>query len=297
MISEAYKYKTTELTNIELYKSKLCETRIIRHQAMATTQSPAVIMTQPLPLEVALGAGLVLPGKNWQPIACPDPVKKESPSLARLLGDVKSVLVNQKVEKVEAATRFFSFNCCKVETENSYQLKDASSGGTLLEAVEDSAWCLRNPCLCCDCVCWCCHSECGSRRAFTLTLAEQEGAAMQLEMSRPCRSDCLPCCLQSITVSDSDHQQIGLVRQVLGYSPPFEICGKFEVCDAEGEVVYVIRTPCLLTTCWCNHAEFVITNTEGREVAEITKSSSNVAKEFFTDGDRSEHAEKQCRRT
>ena len=228
---------------MELYKSKSCKTRSITPQAMATTESPAVIKTQPLPLEVALGSGLVLPGKNWQPIPCPDPVQKESPSLARLLGDVKSVLVNQRVEKVEAATRFFSFNCCKVETENSYQLKDASSGATLLEAVEDSAWCLRNPCLCCDCVCWCCHSECGSRRAFTLTLAEQEGAAMQLEMTRPCRSDCLPCCLQSITVTDSDHQQLGLVRQVLGYSPPFEICGKFEVCDAEGEVVYVIRTP------------------------------------------------------
>ena len=171
---------------------------------MATTQSPAVIKTQPLPLEVALGAGLVLPGKNWQPIACPDPVKKESPSLARLLGDVKSVLVNQKVEKVEAATRFFSFNCCKVETENSYQLKDASSGGTLLEAVEDSAWCLRNPCLCCDCVCWC-FTSCGSRRSFSLSLAEPQGSPL-LEMSRPCRTSCLPCCLHTITVSTAERK-------------------------------------------------------------------------------------------
>ena len=39
---------------------------------------------------------------------------------------------------------------------------------TLLMGDDESIWCLRNPCLCCDCICWCCHSDCASRRAFTM---------------------------------------------------------------------------------------------------------------------------------
>ena len=76
-----------------------------------------------------------------------------SSTVARLLGGVEKVVVLQQVEKLEAATLCLSSGCCKVETENRYFLKNAYGSEVLLEAREDSAWCCRNPCLCCDCVC------------------------------------------------------------------------------------------------------------------------------------------------
>ena len=63
------------------------------------------------------------------------------------------MVVLQQVKKLEAATLCLSSGCCKVETENRYFLKNAYGSEVLLEAKEDSAWCCRNPCLCCDCVC------------------------------------------------------------------------------------------------------------------------------------------------
>ena len=94
---------------------------------------------------------------------------------------------------------------------------------------------------------------------------------------------------------------------MLGYAPPFNMCGKFEVRDAEGDAQFVIQVPCVLTTCWCNQvsslsyveppqrseiglsppqADFVIRNMKGENVGTISKTSSNMGKEFFTDGDR-----------
>ena len=100
-----------------------------------------------------------------------------------------------------------------METENSYVVKDAKTGRQLLLAKEDSLWCARNPCICCDCNCWCLDCNFSSRRPFTLTMMEDEGSPMVLEMSRPLASDCLPCCLQSITVRDQTHP-LGSVNQV-----------------------------------------------------------------------------------
>merc|ERR1711936_1006104 len=114
--------------------------------------------------------------------------------LEGFLGGVDRVVVSQQVEKIETATAWFSLGCCKVETENRYVVRvaDRDGGDTLLVAGEDSSWCMRNPCLFCDCICWCCHSNCSSRRPFTLTLtAESLDGPMVLEMERPCASDCL----------------------------------------------------------------------------------------------------------
>ena len=84
-----------------------------------------------------------------------------SSTVAELLGGVEKVVVLQQVKKLEAATLCLSSGCCKVpryvgtkvEAENRYLLKNAYGSEVLLEAREDSAWCCRNPCLCCDCVC------------------------------------------------------------------------------------------------------------------------------------------------
>ena len=153
-----------------------------------------------------------------------------------------------------------------METENSYVVKEASTGRQLLLAKEDSLWCARNPCICCDCNCWCCDCNCSSRRPFTLTLMEDEGSPLVLEMSRPLASDCLPCCLQSTLVRDQAHH-LGSVNQVaayildpgrkmcswqvLGYTPPFN---SFEARDADGDVQFVIQVPCFLNTSCCTQA-------------------------------------------
>ena len=47
--------------------------------------------------------------------------------------------------------------------------------------------------------------------------------------------------------------------QVVGYAPPFNMCGKFEVRDAEGDAKFVIQVPCL-TTCCGTQVKIVTTN-------------------------------------
>ena len=70
--------------------------------------------------------------------------------LEKFLGKVDKVVVSQNVEKIETATSWMSLGCCKVETENRYELVDVDSRKTLFVADEESLWCLRNPCCCCD---------------------------------------------------------------------------------------------------------------------------------------------------
>ena len=197
-------------------------------------------------------------------------------SLEKLLGEVNKVVVSQNVEKAETITTWLSLGCCKDETEIWYELIDPDTKTTLFAAEEDSLWCLRNPCLCCDCICWCCHSTCASRRSFTMTLtAGSSQNPLVLEMERPCRSDCLPCCLQKISVQQTSDCVL-----------PFTMCGLFQISDSSQEVIYTIRTPCVLTTYCCTEVAFAILDKEGNEVGKIVKQSENVAKEAFTDADR-----------
>ena len=206
--------------------------------------------------------------------------------LEKFLGGVDRVVVSQEVEKIETATAWFSLGCCKVETENRYTLADMDSGKTLFVGDEESLWCLRNPCCCCDCICWCCHSDCASRRSFTLNLtAETLEGPLVLEMNRPCRSDCMPCCLQTITVRDKTGF-LGSVQQRVQFVPPITMCGLFEVMNSSEEVIYTITTPCVLTTCFCTEVAFTIIDKDGKEVGDIAKQSANVAKEVLTDADR-----------
>jgi len=206
--------------------------------------------------------------------------------LEKFLGDVDRVVVNQIVEKIETATSWLTLGCCKVETENRYELVDFDTRKTLFMADEKSLWCLRNPCICCDCICWCCHSDCTSRRNFTMNLnAGSLEGPLVLELNRPCRSDCLPCCLQKLTVRNSSGF-LGSVQQRVHAVPPCTMCGLFEVTNSNKEVIYTIHTPCVLTTCCCTEVNFIIIDKEGEEVGEITKQSANIAKEAFTDADR-----------
>jgi len=226
------------------------------------------------------------PSNSSSPVAVSGARNSNKDSLEKILGEVTNVVVSQNVEKIETATAWLTLGCCKVETENRYELLDLDTRKTLFVADEESIWCLRNPCICCDCICWCCHSDCATRRAFSmnLTAGSLEGPLI-LEMDRPCRSDCMPCCLQKISVSDKT-SILGTVKQKVHCVPPCTMCGKFEVTNSNGEVIYTINTPCVLTTCCCTEVAFNIKDKEGNEVGEIAKQSANVAKETFTDSDR-----------
>ena len=164
----------------------------------------------------------ILPDKRF--------LRKESPAsdaVVKLLDGVDGVVINQKVEVAETGMGMLAewlcscckvgclalecdlklktlLTCSKVETENNFVVKDSSNGRQFLLAKENSTWCARNPCLCCGC---------SSRRPFTLTLMEEEGSPMVLEMFRPLALDCLPCCLQSIVVRDQTNT-LGSVSQV-----------------------------------------------------------------------------------
>ena len=220
------------------------------------------------------------------PVAAVDETGHSKATLEKLLDEVTKVVVSQNVEKFETVTTWFSLGCCKVETENRYELIDPDTKNTLFVADENSLWCLRNPCLCCDCICWCCHSTCASRRSFTMNLTARslEGPLI-LEMYRPCRPDCVPCCLQMISVSDMGGF-LGSVQQTTSCVLPCTMCGLFEIIDSNQNVIYTIKTPCVLTTCCCTEVAFDILDKEGNEVGKIAKQSANVAKEAFTDADR-----------
>ena len=164
----------------------------------------------------------ILPDKRF--------LRKESPAsdaVVMLLDGVDWVVINQKVEVAETGMGMLAewlcscckvgclalecdlklktlLTCSKVETENNFVVKDSSNVRQFLLAKENSKWCTRNPCLC---------FNCSSRRPFTLTLMEEEGSPMVLEMFRPLALDCLPCCLQSIVVRDQTNT-LGSVNQV-----------------------------------------------------------------------------------
>jgi len=210
--------------------------------------------------------------------------------LEKYFEGVDRMMVTQELEEIETATACLSLGCCKVETENKYLVKvvEGEKVITILMAEEYSNWFMRNPCLCCDCVCWCFHSNCSSRRSFIMQLTTPDpDLTLVLEMSRPCASDCLPCCLQSISVRDKTGD-LGTVQQTTNCVLPCTMCGLFEVSNKNKEVIYLISTPCVLTSCCNGGVVFTITDTEEREVGEIIKiaNAKDLAREGFTDADR-----------
>ena len=106
-------------------------------------------------------------------------------------------------------------------------------------------------------------------------------------VERPCRSDCVPCCLQVVQVRGVNGSLIGSVHQKVDIKClVLPTCGLFDIVDDDKNVVYQIRTPCIVTTYCCTEATFIITDAAGREVGDITKVHGNVVKEALTDDDK-----------
>ena len=205
--------------------------------------------------------------------------------------ELRGMMIGQNTEKIETFSEYICCGCCKIETENRYFLRSLDTNETLLVAKEDSWWCLRNPCLCCDCICWCCHSDCSKQRSFDMpvfpfSLRDEDNDNPKdpiMIIKRNCRSSCFPLCLQSVQVYDSVGLLIGSVHQRFRCWP---LCGKFDVMNEKEEVVYTVYTPCILTTLCCTEAVFAVYNTEEEEVGSITKQFGNVVKEALTDSDK-----------
>ena len=88
-----------------------------------------------------------------------------------------------------------------------------------------------------------------------------------------------------ISVSNKDGL-LGSVQQTISSVLSCTMCGLFQIIDSNQEVIYSIKTPCVLTTCCCTEVAFDILDKEGNEVGKIAKQSANLAKEAFTDADR-----------
>ena len=218
------------------------------------------------------------------------PAQEEAGTLEDILGDGEEFVINQGFEAVETGSFWLSFGCCKVETQNTYYVSRYNSDEILMVGQESSNWLCRNPCLCCDCICWCCHSRCGKRRYFRMPVTvypDQEGGRALFILERPYRTDCCPGLLQSITVRSATEAVIGTVQQTVHCRwNCVPACEKFAVMDAAGNTIFEIRAPCILTTFCCTQATFSILNMDGDAVGEIAKIPAPVTKEAFTDSDR-----------
>ena len=121
--------------------------------------------------------------------AVPTPDGYTTYPLDFFLDRVKGVVVTQKLEKMERATEWMSFGCCKVETENRYQVEDMGSGEKIFICDEESDWCMRNPFFFCDCICFSCNCNWSTNRPFTLNLAtsskDEEALLLQLAALLP----------------------------------------------------------------------------------------------------------------
>ena len=208
--------------------------------------------------------------------------------LGFFLDRVKGVVVTQKLEKMERATEWMSFGCCKVETENRYQVEDMDSGEKMFICDEESAWWMRNPFFCCDCICFGCNCNWSTNRPFTLNLAtSSKDCSMVLQMKRPCYSNWLPCFLQTISVHDKSGY-IGCVKQRASWRlRSCTLCGLFEVKDKKDKVIYSINTSCVLSPCCNTQTEFDILDKSGKKVGGIGKQPGGVqGREAVRDLDR-----------
>uniref|UniRef100_K7FXN1 Phospholipid scramblase n=1 Tax=Pelodiscus sinensis TaxID=13735 RepID=K7FXN1_PELSI len=186
------------------------------------------------------------------------PVSTGIPLGLEYLAQIDQVLIQQKVEMVEA---FIGF-----EGANKYELRDGL-GRRLFEAEEQSDCCTRNCC--------------GSLRRLRLSVAEPGGRPV-LRLLRPlkCASCWCPCCLQELEVQCPPGTTIGHVVQTWHPFTP-----KFSVQDANKQTVLRVLGPCCVFRCGGDVNFEVKTSDESRGVGRISKQWGGLLKEVFTDTD------------
>ncbi|XP_066582284.1 phospholipid scramblase 2-like isoform X2 [Prorops nasuta] len=176
------------------------------------------------------------------------------PGLQYLMS-LDSLIVNQKLEFLEAITGW--------ETKNKYNV--ANANGETVFFVKEQSSCLS-------------RTFCGSQRECEFHVMD---ASMRqvLTITRPfrCTRCCYPCCLQEMEVYSQGNLLGSVIQEWTLWRPLFSIKNAF------GDTVLKIEGP--LFRC-CVDVSYQILSTDGRrQVGQIRKKWSGIAREFLTDTD------------
>lgn len=206
-----------------------------------------IIQTQPMPMPMPMPQNVT-----------PTTTKLHCPPGLEYLADVDQLLVQQKVELIEAITGF--------ETNNKFNVKNCM-GQKVYWAAETNDCCTRNCC--------------GPLRRFKMKIYDAyQNEVIHLNRPAACDSCIFPCCLQSITVSAPPGQYIGCVEQKWSMCYPH-----FVIKNGHNDTVLRIEGPfCTYSICG-NDVEFKILTVNGDEIGKISKQWSGLARELFTDAD------------
>ncbi|XP_037939231.1 phospholipid scramblase 1-like [Teleopsis dalmanni] len=213
-----------------------------KRQNVPITAQPGLVQTPP---------GAVL---EW---VTASPNIPNCPPGLEYLTTVDQLLINQKVELLEAFTGF--------ETNNKYVVKNAI-GQKAYYVLEDTDCCTRNCC--------------GPARPFDMRIFDNfQKEVIHLYRPLACSACCFPCCLQSIEISAPPGQVIGRVEQEWTLCLP-----SFRIKDVNDETVLRIEGPCCVSSC-CNDVNFNVVSLDGDIIGKISKKWSGFTREFFTDAD------------
>lgn len=234
--------QTTSLRSSQSIKSGHLGSALIRTQPTVAVQTPpTIIQKQP---------SATAPETTPSIINCP-------PGL-EYLATVDQLLVQQKVELIEAITGF--------ETNNKFNVKN-TLGQKVYWAAENNDCCTRNCC--------------GPLRRFRMQVFDAyQNEVMHLRRPAACDTCFFPCCLQSIEVSAPPGRYIGSVEQKWSLCYPY-----FSIKDVNGDTVLRIEGPfCTYSVCGSD-VEFKILTMDRVEIGKISKQWSGLARELFTDAD------------
>lgn len=234
--------QSTSLRSSQSINSEYLGSALIRSQptAMAMQTPPTIIQKQP----TAIPSGI--------------PSSTNCPPGLEYLTTVDQLLVQQKVELVEAITGF--------ETNNKFNVKN-TLGQKVFWAAENNDCCTRNCC--------------GPLRSFQMQVYDTyQNEVMHLRRPAACDSCIFPCCLQSIEVSAPPGRYIGSVQQKWSMCYPY-----FSIKDVNGDTILRIEGPFCTWSICANDVEFKILTIDGVEIGKISKQWSGLARELFTDAD------------
>jgi len=218
---------------------------------------------QPMGEMPNFGPPVTMDDGQWMGPVAEQMVPLNCPPGLEYLTMIDQLIVKQKVEVAEAIAGMLDIG---YESKNKYKILN-SMGQNVYKAKEDSDCCTR--------------MLCGPQRPFDMTIKDNNDQEV-IHLSRPlaCQSCFFPCCLQEMEVSSPPGTTIGWIKQEWTCLTP-----KFSVCDADGNVVLVIKGP-LCTFSLCGDVRFkIMVPDESDEVGEIAKNWSGVLKEAFTDAD------------
>lgn len=252
----------SETVELATQQNNWLQNEIVQSTSLRSGQSlrqqVGLIQTQPMPIPTA--PMIIQTQPTHTPQSQFDNTSPTNPYLSGLeyLATVDQLLVQQKVELIEAITGF--------ETNNKFNVKNAL-GQKVYWAAENNDCCTRNCC--------------GPLRRFKLRVFDAyQNEVMHLRRPAACDSCIFPCCLQSIEVEAPPGHYIGSVNQKWSVCYPY-----FSIKNVHNDTILRITGPlCTFSMCG-NDVEFKILTMDGNEIGKISKQWSGLMRELFSDAD------------